>query len=116
MDVNIEITEYGKTFSKNLRDVIYESGKTQTEVAKDLGINKSTMSTWVNGTRVPRMDKIDRLCAYFGCMRSRLMEPHTDGAAADKSDAMQKLITTAAGCTPEQIRTAIILLETLKKA
>lgn len=39
------------------------------------------MSSWMNGTRVPRMDKIDLLCHYFNCKRSDIMEEHPDSAA-----------------------------------
>lgn len=112
----MDVADYGKIFSRNLRNLVYESGKSQTEVAHDLGINKSTMSTWMNGTRVPRMDKVDRLCAYFGCMRSRLMEDHANEPNIEKAEVLQKLIATAAGCTTEQIKTAIVLLETLKNS
>lgn len=115
----MDIQDYGKVTSRNLKRIIYESGKTQTEVAKALGINKSTLSSWMNGTRVPRMNKIDMLCKYFGCTRSDIMEEHPIGEPVHRptdemSCALQELIEAAAGCTPEQIKTAVILLNTLK--
>ena len=54
--------EYGKIIAKNLKAIMYEHKKTQADVAKDLGINKATVSSWMNGTRIPRMPKIDLLC------------------------------------------------------
>ena len=53
--------EYGKVVAKNLRRIASDAGKTQAEIARDLQINKATVSSWMNGTRVPRMDKIDLL-------------------------------------------------------
>lgn len=115
MDIKAYNKKFAKTFSKNLRSIIYEQGKTQTEVANDLKINKSTMSSWMNGKRVPPMEKIDILCAYFHCKRSRLTdEDHASEDGAEMTTAMQALIEAAAGCTPEQIQTATILLNTLK--
>ena len=67
--------EYAKIVAQNLRRIAYEAGKTQVDIAKDLGINKATISAWMNGTRTPKMSKIDLLCAYFGVNRSDLMEP-----------------------------------------
>lgn len=48
--------------------------KNQIDIIRDLGINKSAVSTWVNGTRLPRMDKVDLLANYLGCTRSDLIE------------------------------------------
>ena len=70
--------EYARVVANNLRRIAYESNKTQAEIAKDLRINKATVSAWMNGTRTPKMPKIDMLCAYFGINRSDLMEPHNE--------------------------------------
>lgn len=69
--------EYAKITSKNLKRIAYEHQKSQADIAKDLGINKGTVSSWMTGARVPRMDKIDLLCKYFNCKREDLMEPET---------------------------------------
>ena len=76
-------TEYGKILSKNLKRIAYENQKTQADIARDLGLKQVTVSSWMNGTRVPRMDKIDLLCHYFNCKRSDLMEEHPDGPKVD---------------------------------
>ncbi len=70
--------DYAKLVSKNLRRIMYEHGKTQAEVAKDLNISKATLSSWMNGTRIPRMTKVDLLCHYFNCKRADIMEDHDD--------------------------------------
>lgn len=68
--------EYAKIVSKNLKRIAYEKGKSQVQIARDLGINQATLSAWMNGTRTPKMDKIDLLCDYFKCTRNDIMEPH----------------------------------------
>ena len=70
--------EYAKIISKNLKRIMYDAGKTQVEVARDLNISKATISSWMNGTRIPRMDKIDLLCNYFNVSRADIMEEVSD--------------------------------------
>lgn len=75
-------TEFRKLFARNLTYYVNSSGKTQAEVAKALHLSKATMSSWCIGTRIPRMDKVDMLCDYFGIRRSDLMEDHSFAPAA----------------------------------
>lgn len=65
---------YQKIFSKNLNYYMTLNGKTQTDLINDLGFNKSAVSTWCNGTRLPRMDKVEILARYFSINRSDLIE------------------------------------------
>ena len=48
--------------------------KNQNDLIKLLDIDKSTISTWVNGTRLPRMDKIEMLANFFNIEKSDLIE------------------------------------------
>ena len=68
------INEYGKIFSKNLKRIAYDRGKTQADIARDLKFKQATVSSWMVGTRVPRMDKVDALCRYFRCSRTELLD------------------------------------------
>ena len=71
---------YQKIFSKNLTYYMELNGKTQTDLINDLGFNKSAVSTWCNGTRLPRMDKVEMLAKYFNINRSDLIEEKSDNA------------------------------------
>ena len=71
--------EYAKLVANNLRKIALQNDKTQADIARDLKISKATVSSWMNGTRVPRMDKIDLLCHYFNCRRVDIMEEHPNG-------------------------------------
>lgn len=70
--------QYKKIFSKNLRYYMSLNDKSQIDLISDLGFNKSAVSTWCNGTRLPRMDKVDALAKYFNIKRSDLIEEHTN--------------------------------------
>lgn len=71
-----ETTDYGKIISKNLKRIAYEHNRTQADIARALNINKTTVSSWMSGARVPRMSKVDMLCRYFGVERSDIIEPY----------------------------------------
>lgn len=68
--------EFAIVFAKNLRRVMSERDVSQAKMCKDLNIPKTTISSWMNATRVPKMGKIDTLCTYLSCKRSDLMEPY----------------------------------------
>ena len=52
---------YKKIFSENLKYYMRKKGVAQIDIVIDLNFDKSAVSTWVNGTRLPRMDKVDTL-------------------------------------------------------
>ncbi len=69
-------------FAKNLRKYIEESGKTQIQVAKEIGVPRPTLMDWLAAKKYPRIDKIELLANYFGILKSDLIEEHTSSALA----------------------------------
>lgn len=120
--------EYGKIISRNLRRIASDANKTQADIARDLRINKATVSSWMNGTRVPRMDKVDLLASYFNVSRTDIMEeystkkrsyyldPETAQAAQelfDNSD-LRALLDAARGNTADNLKLATEMLTRMK--
>lgn len=68
--------EYGRIIAKNLKRLAFEHNKTQADICRDLGISKTTLSSWMSGHRTPKVSKIDMLAKYFGCKRSDISEPY----------------------------------------
>ncbi len=68
--------QYKRIFSENLKRYMALNNKNQIDLINDLKLNKSAVSTWCNGTRLPRMDKIEILAKYFNVNRSDLIEEH----------------------------------------
>lgn len=67
--------EYDKRiFAKNLNSIMEECDRTPADIVNLLGVSKSTVSSWRNGEKMPRMDKIEALANYFGCLKSDLIE------------------------------------------
>lgn len=52
-------SNYKRVFAQNLSNLLAANKKTQADLVADLKLNKSTVSTWVNGTKMPRMNKLN---------------------------------------------------------
>ena len=61
-------------FSINLKFYVIKSGKTQTQIALDLGVSKGTFSDWASGRSHPRMNRVQQIADYFGVSTSDLVE------------------------------------------
>lgn len=59
------VDEIKRLFSINLKRIMLENGKTQSDIVKDLSFRQATVSDWLNGKKYPRMDKIEMLAQYF---------------------------------------------------
>lgn len=61
-------------FSRNLVRYLENSGKTQKEVAKYVGVSTGTFCDWTKGRSYPRMNKVQLLAEFFGIKKSDLVE------------------------------------------
>lgn len=78
-----------KIFAQNLNYYMAKNNKDQIDLINDLNVNKSTISTWCNGLKMPRMGTIQTLADYFGIMKSDLIEekkeaPEVEACPLDK--------------------------------
>ena len=67
-----------ETLSKNLKNLLHKNGKTQTDMAKDLNISESTVSSWMKSVKYPRRDKIEMMAEYFGVQPSDITDDKTN--------------------------------------
>ena len=75
--------EINKIIAENLSYLMDKSGKTQFDLADYMGVSQATVSNWCKGIKLPRMDKIDRICDFFNVTRSQLMESAEDSLDSD---------------------------------
>lgn len=121
---------YKKIFAENLKYYMKLHNKNQADLINDLGFNKSSVSTWCNGTRLPRMDKVDILAKYFDINRSDLIEdkdtehkqsyylnPETSRIAQKIYDnkELSVLFDTAQDAEPEDLQALHGMLMALKR-
>ena len=62
-------------FATNLKRLMDINDKTRRDLSDALGISYFTITAWANGTKYPRMDKVEMLANYFGVLKSDLIEP-----------------------------------------
>lgn len=60
--------------AQNISYYMKINNKIQKDLMDDLDLNSATISSWVNGRRLPRMDKLEMLANYFGIQISDLIE------------------------------------------
>lgn len=65
---------------------------TQQELAEELGINRSSVSNWISGKQMPRVEKIDAMAKYFGCKVTDLVSVPTAVKAETEHDTKRKIL------------------------
>lgn len=78
MDDNIK-----QVFTNNLIYQMKKNKVNQQDIANYLKVAKSTVSSWCNAQKIPRMDKIELLANYFGVLKSDLLENKLDKQEED---------------------------------
>ena len=108
----IDEKTYNRIVAANLRRLMYEKGVTQTDMAKALGFTKQSVSHWMNGEHLPRMAKIDKICAYLGCKRSDLLEVDKTRKTREITPEQTELIQLTMQASDDNVR---LVLEMLKR-
>ena len=67
------------TFRKNLIDLLKSTNTNQNELAKYLKVSPAAVNNWTRGQNVPRLDKIDQICFYFGVDRNDFLNDMKKG-------------------------------------
>lgn len=73
--------EINNTIGKNISHYMQSKNKSQEDFANYMGVSQATISNWCTGTKLPRMNKIDKICEFFNITRTELM---TEPIASDK--------------------------------
>lgn len=77
----------------NLNRLLRQRKMTQKELSEYMGVSASTVNDWVRGKKIPRMDKVDKLCSIFGVSREEILYDHssrTNPVATPAPPAPQK--------------------------
>ncbi len=124
------IEDIKATFSKNLKYFLELNDKQPVDLVNDLKLPFSTVSNWVNGTKMPRMGNVELLAKYFGIEKSDLLEekakdgqgyyinPETAEIAQQvfQDPDLRLLFEAARDVKPENIRLAAELLRRFKQS
>ncbi len=124
------IEDIKATFSKNLKYFLELNDKQPVDLVNDLKLPFSTVSNWVNGTKMPRMGNVELLAKYFGIEKSDLLEekakdgqgyyinPETADIAQQvfRDPDLRLLFEAARDVKPENIRLAAEMLRRFKQS
>lgn len=76
-------------FARNFRKQMELHDKTRQDVSNALGIGYSTVASWANGTKYPRMDKVEQIAKYLNISISDLVEGRKEQPTVD-NDGLPK--------------------------
>lgn len=81
-------------FARNLQRYMDLHQKTRRDVAEAIGVSYYTFTDWVKGKKYPRMDKVEKLAAYFGILKSDLIEDKTQehSQMQKKNDTLSDIV------------------------
>lgn len=104
-------------FAKNLQRYMDQNNVTRKDLCETLKLSYFTVTSWVNGTKYPRMDKVEMLANFFGIQKSDLIE---DKSAEEKpveddglTDEQRALIDFARSLSEEQALLALRVLKSI---
>ena len=63
----ISEVEFIDIFADNLRDAMIDAGISQTELAYETGLTKSTISRYLNKQRFPTLKAVVNICHVLDC-------------------------------------------------
>ena len=72
--------EQKEIFSHNLRYFVERKCKDQRTICLEIEVNPPTFNQWINGKAIPSISMIRRLCTYFHCGLSELVNPPADSS------------------------------------
>ena len=119
--------ELNAIIASNISSCLEKSGKAQIDLADYMGVSQATVSNWCKGTKLPRMDKIDRICQFFSISRSTLMSNNSvpsyylDPAAAEIAQEvydrpeLKVLFDASRKVSKEDLQAVISLIDRMKK-
>ena len=108
--------EHKEIFAMNLKRYMALAGKSRKEICEALGYSYFTFSDWVNGKKMPRMDKVEQLANYFGILKSDLIEENKKTVAEngnDLSESKKQLLALAEQCSEEDAEKLLQMMQIL---
>lgn len=76
------------SIAENIKLLRARYGLTQADLARIAGVSDKAISTWELGSRVPRMDTIEKIAVHFALHRNNLLE---DGGMENSFDESSEL-------------------------
>ena len=96
----------------NIRRYMEEKGINAKELSNAIKVPYTTVLSWIKAEYYPRIDKIEMMSDYFGCLKSDLIEDKTKQPVENElSEVKQALISLIEELSESE---AAVLLASLK--
>lgn len=109
--------ETKNVFADNLQYYMNEKGVSRREISEALDISYFTVTSWVNGKKYPRMDKVELLAEYFGILKSDLIEEKQEEEKPANNDGLtesqRELIAFAMTLSEDQADKVLQLMKSI---
>lgn len=103
--------EHKIIFAENLKRLMQENDKTRKDICEALGLSYFTVTDWVKAKKMPRMDKVEKLANYFGCLKSDLIEEkQKQSAESELSEQKKEFIQKVMQMSDEELQKFDLLL------
>ena len=102
--------------SRNLRYQMELNQRSRQDVAAALGISYFTVTSWVNGSKYPRMDKVEMLAKYFDCKKSDLIEEKKTTENDGLSEGKRMLIDFAKAVPDDKAEMILRVIKSIVEA
>lgn len=66
-------SEFIEIFADNLNSILAESGIGQNQLAREIGVDKGTISNYINKRRMPSLKIFLNICVALGCSPDELI-------------------------------------------
>ena len=105
--------EQKKIFAKKLNYYMELNHKQQDDIINDLGINKSTISTWCRGIKMPRANSIQMLANYFNVNITDFLDDKQHSNSITLTKPQQELWNMVKDCDDDKARLAIRVIRSI---
>jgi len=86
----------------NIKRFMNEKGINAKDLSKALNVPYTTVLSWCKAEYYPRIDKIEKMSDYFGCLKSDLIEDKKEPAENDELSKNKKAILNLVEKCPEE--------------
>ena len=100
-----------EVFATNLKYYMGRKRISQKELAEVVGVSAPALNDWIKAKKYPRIDKIEMLADFFGCLKSDLIEDkQKQSAESELSIEKKELIEKVMQMSDEELQKLDLLL------
>lgn len=105
--------------ASNIKRYMAEKGINAKELSKSIKVPYTTVLSWIKAEYYPRIDKIEMMADYFGCLKSDLIEDKSKqpagGELSERKREFIKRVERMSDSQLDRLEQILDLIETTEK-